>query len=605
MSTAQRKTTNKGSARSRVIDTARPQDILRAARIHARAWSAEVPDRRRQAAAWSLIAEALGAYVRTQGRATGHKLALAPLRLALTYSLDPLGKELADIIGQAAASLPIDQASYHISATYTVMLPPKMRSDLGIYYTPASLTERLLDMAEEAGTDWRTATVLDPACGGGAFLLPVALRIQKALDKTEPRALLRAMGTQLSGFEIDPFAAWMTQAWLEIAFAEVCNSAKQPFPTVVTVCDSLEQATSERHYDLVIGNPPYGRVTLPPQQRNQYKRSLYGHANLYGVFTDLALRLTKQNGNVAYVTPTSFLAGEYFKALRTVLADEAPPAALDFIHARRGIFEDVLQETALAVYKKGGKKRAAAVHYLEAIDDSTFALTETGQFSLPQDGKSPWLAPRQPEQKALTARLTQMATRLADWGYTVSTGPLVWNRFKSQLHHTKGRDRYPLIWAEAVTSTGQFIYRAEKRNHAPYFEIKPGDEWLLVNRPCVLVQRTTAKEQARRLIAAELDADFIAKHRKVVVENHLNMVRPINGEPKVPASVVAAVLNSEAVDQAFRCISGSVAVSAYELEALPLPAVDDVLRLVPLLSKGDLSGFGKALRALYTSGLTA
>ena len=39
----------------------------------------------------------------------------------------------------------------------------------------------------------------------------------------------------------------------------------------------------------------------------------------------------------------------------------------------------------------------------------------------------------------------------------------------------------------------------------PWFAARlPRDEWLLLDRSCVLLQRTTAKEQARRLIAAEL-----------------------------------------------------------------------------------------------------
>jgi adenine-specific DNA-methyltransferase len=175
-----------------------------------------------------------------------------------------------------------------------------------------------------------------------------------------------------------------------------------------------------------------------------------------------------------------------------------------------------------------------------------------------------------------------MTHRLADWGYGVSTGPLVWNRYKDQLAHAPGRNRHPLIWAEAVTSDGRFVYRAEKRNHAPYFEIRRGDEWLIVDYPCVLLQRTTAKEQPRRLIAAALPDDFLARHHAVVVENHLNMLRPITQTPSVSADVLATFLNSAAADRAFRCVSGSVAVSAYELEALPLPAPEDLdeLRLL-------------------------
>jgi adenine-specific DNA-methyltransferase len=42
----------------------------------------------------------------------------------------------------------------------------------------------------------------------------------------------------------------------------------------------------------------------------------------------------------------------------------------------------------------------------------------------------------------------------------------------------------------------------------------------------------------------------------------------------VSQRVLCAFLNTETVDRAFRCLSGSVAVSAYELEALPLPPPD-------------------------------
>jgi adenine-specific DNA-methyltransferase len=50
------------------------------------------------------------------------------------------------------------------------------------------------------------------------------------------------------------------------------------------------------------------------------------------------------------------------------------------------------------------------------------------------------------------------------------------------------------------------------------------------------------------------------------------MVRPLGDNPVVSADVISAFLNSRAADAAFRCISGSVAVSAYELESLPLPS---------------------------------
>ncbi|MCI0723202.1 MAG: SAM-dependent methyltransferase, partial [Acidobacteria bacterium] len=133
---------------------------------------------------------------------------------------------------------------------------------------------------------------------------------------------------------------------------------------------------------------------------------------------------------------------------------------------------------------------------------------------------------------------------------------------------------------------GHFVFRAQKKNHQPYFKPLDGDDWLILRKPCVLLQRTTAKEQDRRLIAAELPRRFLMKHGAVVVENHLNMIRSMNGIPKVPAKVLAAFLNSQVVDQAFRCINGSVAVSAYELEALPLPPPEKLKSLGELLKIG-------------------
>jgi adenine-specific DNA-methyltransferase len=165
-----------------------------------------------------------------------------------------------------------------------------------------------------------------------------------------------------------------------------------------------------------------------------------------------------------------------------------------------------------------------------------------------------------------------MPHRLSYYGYGVSTGPLVWNRFKDQFRGERKADCHPVVWAESVTSAGRFIWRSEKRNHAPWFEVRlPKDDWLIVTQPCVLLQRTTAKEQPRRLIAAEMSDDFIRPYKGVIVENHLNMVRAIVPRPGISAAVIAALLNSAIVDAAFRCINGSVAVSAFELEELPLP----------------------------------
>ena len=525
-----------------------------------------------------------------------------PSEIELSWVPEEIG-ELAESVGTAAAGLDVTDAGYMIGGLYTGMMPDRYRAQSGAYYTPPALCDRLLDMATEAGVDWRSARVLDPACGGGAFLSPVARRMAGCLKDCSARIALKNIQHRLNGFELDPFAAWMSLVFLDATLGDLCREAGTRLQSVVRVCDGLGQTPEGEGFDLVVGNPPYGRITLSPRLREKFRRSLFGHANLYGVFTDLALRFARPGGVIAYVTPASFLAGEYFKALRGLLGREAPPVGIDFIGERKGVFADVLQETLLAAYRRGGGPGPGEVRFISSGPDGAIETTTAGSFHLPENPDRPWLMPRTEMQSALVRQVEELPYRLADYGYTVSTGPLVWNRHKSSLRDRPGRGRYPLVWAESVRSGGVFEFRAKRRNHRPYFEPEASEEWVVTNFPCVLLQRTTAKEQSRRLIAAELPASFIEEHGAIVVENHLNMIKPLDGAPKVAPAALAALLNSDVADQVFRCINGSVAVSAYELEALPLPSPEDMKEIERLVKKrAKRETLERAVGRLYGNG---
>ncbi|MFM2042712.1 MAG: hypothetical protein RLY86_1288, partial [Pseudomonadota bacterium] len=229
--------------------------------------------------------------------------------------------------GQALAALPVVQAADRIGALYSDLLPAEHRSRHGVFYTPPALSDRLVDQAEATGVDWASARVLDPTAGGGALLLPVAMRMAEALQGAEPAIALQNIAARLRGWELDPFAAWIAQVMLELALLPLVEAAGRRLPRLVEVGDSLARAECAE-WDLVIANPPYGRIGLAPPDRARFARSLYGHANLYGVFLDLAIRLTRPKGIVSFLVPSSFLGGEYFKNLRRTLAADAPPVRL-------------------------------------------------------------------------------------------------------------------------------------------------------------------------------------------------------------------------------------------------------------------------------------
>ena len=497
------------------------------------------------------------------------------------------GVEEAITTGRAAAGTAPDQAGYSITSLYTALMPEQIRTNLGAYYTPPAVANRMIELSTLAGIDWKSARTMDPACGGGAFLAPLARKMLESMESQAPRDNLEDLESRLRGYEIDPFAAWLAQVFLDAVLMDLALQAGRPPANVVTVCDALKAPEETQLFDLVIGNPPYVKQTLEPEVREKFQRSIYGHANLYGLFTDLALRLARPGGVITYVVPTSFLSGAYFKSLRQLLEDQAPPRTMEFIDARKGIFQDVLQETVMMVCHKNPNETVGTAGVAELQTEGPLATSLAGSFTISRSSGRLWLIPRAPQHNPLIQAAKNMSHRLADYGYEVNTGHLVWNRNKDGLRETSENGTYPLIWAESIRPDGEFTFGTEQKHQYRYFKPGPREQGLITARECVLLQRTTAKEQDRRLIAARLPQEFVEDHGGVVIENHVNIIMPQTQSPGVPTTTLTSLLNSDTVNELFRCINGSVAVSAYELEDLPLPGIQDLQRLNDLVSEAS------------------
>lgn len=570
------------------------QTTLQSGKVMAKAWIKEIEGSQQVIHAQSFLSAILTAYWQEVHGQSLRKKPLPPTRQLPSFViLDNSILAVAVEIGKAAAGFDVITASYQLGNLYTAVLPETVRSTHGVYYTPPALTKRLLTMCSDAGIDWGSSRVVDPACGGGAFLAPVALEMQKALYNKKPDSVIAHIEQHLKGFEIDSFSAWMTQIFVEVALRNNLKSSGRSLASLITITNTLEHPfDASECFDLVIGNPPYGKIKLTDTIKNKFKASLYGHPNMYGLFTHLAIDLLKEGGIIGYLTPTSFVSGEYFKNLRAYLQQNVSVLEIDFVSMRKGVFDDVLQETMLTTYqqKNTGTKairRKVTVNEVKVLQDQKTVTHHNGNFLLPIDITTPWILARKPQQTKLVQAMSLMTERLNDWGYRISTGQLVWNRHKDQLTGSYKKGNYPIIWAEAITPDGAFIWRCEKKNHAPWFQFRKGDDFLLTASPCVILQRTTSKEQSKRLIASVLPEDLFSKHHAVIVENHLNMIIQTVKKPKVDLQTLSAFLNSKVVNDAFSTISGSVAVSAYELESLPLPSINTLTHLQKLVKSNQ------------------
>jgi adenine-specific DNA-methyltransferase len=450
-------------------------------------------------------------------------------------------------------------AVWEAAEAHRAALPEQLRSALGIFYTPPTVAERLLDDLAVAGARFDgTMRFCDPACGGGAFLLPVARRIADHLVADGGSA--SDLASCLVGIDIDPGGLAITRASLDALardrFGETARwELRRENALRLAVEGRLPAA------DVVVGNPPFGRVRLAEEERAFFARSLRGHANLYGLFVDVALRISR--GLVGYVMPTSWLCGDYFSALRELVSQQRPVRSLRFIESRTAVFAGVLQEMCLAVLgEPHGLKRTTVYGGLGG--GSSWVATV--------DGSAPWFLARNRADAELLRAATRSGYRLADYQFGVHTGPLVWNRHRSQLASRPSGGTVPILWSDAIRVDEPADYRASRRSQLHL--AVDGMSHLILKYPAVLVKRTTAKEQNRRIVAAPFTSP------PVVVENHLNVVTARDVAPKIPVEVLAALFNSEPVDRLFRSLSGTVAVSATELAALPMPAPDTLVGLL-------------------------
>lgn len=488
-----------------------------------------------------------------------------------------------------------DASAIEMGEAYVRAIDAATRLREGRHYTPSALGDVLWAEVTRAGPE--DGLILDPACGAGALLLQPLRRFVRA-SSLEPAVALDAARRVISGTDLDPTAVWLGNALLAAEllplWARLPESDRVAFPQLLHVGDGLVDPGDAPQ--VIAMNPPYGRVRLDAAARALWEDSLYGHANRYALFLHAAIERVVPGGIVAAVVPTSFLGGSYYQRLRTLIAERAPLERLTFVESRAGVFGgDVLQETCIAVFRRGAKPRSIKSSRLAVNGSVSSTRLPHAPSSTMRD--RPWVLPRQAWDGPLVRKASKLGARLADYGWKATTGPLVWNRHKAQIAASSGEGRLPILWAADLD--GGAIRRSPSREHMRWIALRDRDAFMKLTEPAILVQRTTAPEQVRRLVVAQLGRETLADWGgEVVVENHVNVLRCSRTASPLTADLLARLLQTVTLDRLYRCLSGTVAVSSYELEALPFPAAT-TLTAWGALPESDLE---RAVASFYGDG---
>lgn len=119
-------------------------------------------------------------------------------------------------------------SAYWLSSAYAIWTGAEYRKNLAMFFTPASLTNRLLDDLEQAGVSFAEHSFFDPACGGAAFLAPIAQRMRSTLlaHGATSRQILDQVEQRLFGIDLDVVLCRMSRHFLRMVLAEEIADAQ-------------------------------------------------------------------------------------------------------------------------------------------------------------------------------------------------------------------------------------------------------------------------------------------------------------------------------------------------------------------------------------------
>ena len=244
--------------------------------------------------------------------------------------------------------------------------------------------KRLLDQLHQY-RDWLLhITILDPACGSGAFLnaaLQFLMAEHRLIDEMEAKVAgssLVFQDVENSILENNLFGVDINEESVEIAQLALWLRTAKPHRKLNTLSENIKCGNSlisdpeiagekafnwqeqfpkvfeKGGFDVVIGNPPYVR---PHYLNDETKRHLWKtfstyerKADLYVCFIETAISLVKQKGYTSFIVSDGWLRLDSFEKIRIHILNNT--SILQIVDFTNDVFDSANVKTCVFVFKK-------------------------------------------------------------------------------------------------------------------------------------------------------------------------------------------------------------------------------------------------------------
>lgn len=301
-------------------------------------------------------------------------------------------------------------------------------------------------------------TIIDPACGSGAFLneaLNFLIEEHSYIDELETKLLggsIQFQSYENSILENNLFGVDINEESVEIAKLSLWLRTAQPNRKLNNLNQNIKCGNSliddpsiagekafdwqkefpkvfeKGGFDIVIGNPPYVQL----QSSKELSEGLGGCSyktfektgDLYCLFYEKGNDILKDNGILGFITSNKWLRANYGKSLRTYLLKNTQPQLL--IDLGSGIFESATVDSNILIFKKTNTITNQSIQAIDLSKEkifTDFTIYETKKVEIAPKEDDIWIISNPIEQQ-LKQKIETKGTPLKDWDIEIFRGVL-------------------------------------------------------------------------------------------------------------------------------------------------------------------------------------
>ncbi len=230
--------------------------------------------------------------------------------------------------------------------------------------------------------DWLLSiTILDPACGSGAFLNQALTFLMEEHQRIDamfkslydvPISLtdnvIQILENNIFGVDINEESVEIARLSLWLRTAKVgrklndlsrnvlCGNSLISDPDVAGASafdwqKAFPHVFEKGGFDVVIGNPPYGAAIKSAEKEFFIKNYQYQSYQLdtYMIFFEQSFKLMKMEGLLGFITPTTWLSALFASKIRELLVNSK--VVKQIVHYNYFVFTDATVETDIYIFR--------------------------------------------------------------------------------------------------------------------------------------------------------------------------------------------------------------------------------------------------------------